>query len=119
MTLLSYHYSNLSLIALETIRLLVQIVILYLAHLLQASDFSVSVIVYILVAGSKGFYTAVYTARINAENTFFVVTQYLYQKFKIDYSLTRFSSMFHFYTPWKHQKTKGFMTFSEGIGMEY
>ena len=40
MMLLSYHYSNLSLIALETIRLLVQIVILHLAQLLQASDFS-------------------------------------------------------------------------------
>ena len=96
MTLLSYHYSNLSLIALETIRLLVQIVICILLSYFKPV---ISVIVYILVAGSKGFYTAVYTARINAENTFFVVTQYLYQKFKIDYSLTRFSSMFHFYTP--------------------
>ena len=27
--------------------------------------------------------------------------------------LTYFSSMFHFYTPWKRQKAKGFMTFSE------
>ena len=26
-------------------------------------------------------------------------------------SLTHFSSIFHFYTPWKRQKTKDFMTF--------
>ena len=28
-----------------------------------------------------------------------------------------FSLMFHFYTPWKRQKTFGFLTFSEGIEM--
>ena len=27
--------------------------------------------------------------------------------------------MFHFYTPWKRQKTKGFLTFSDGIKMEH
>ena len=27
--------------------------------------------------------------------------------------------MFHFYTPWKRQKTKGFLTFSGGIEMEH
>ena len=27
--------------------------------------------------------------------------------------------MFHLYTPWKHQKTFGFLTFSGGVGMEY
>ena len=27
--------------------------------------------------------------------------------------------MSHFYTPWKRQKTKGFLTFSGGIEMEY
>ena len=26
--------------------------------------------------------------------------------------------MFHFYTPWKRQKAKGFPTFSGGIEME-
>ena len=26
--------------------------------------------------------------------------------------------MFHFYTPWKRQKTKGLLTFSGGIEME-
>ena len=26
--------------------------------------------------------------------------------------------MFHFYSPWKLQKTRGFMAFSEGIEME-
>ena len=30
-------------------------------------------------------------------------------------SLTHFSQMFHFYTLWKCQKTKGFFTSSEGI----
>ena len=36
--------------------------------------------------------------------------------------LTHFSSMFHFYTPWKRQKTSktfGFLTFSGGVEMEH
>ena len=32
--------------------------------------------------------------------------------------LTNFSPMLHFYTPWKRQKTFGFLAFS-GIEMEY
>ena len=32
-------------------------------------------------------------------------------------SLTHFSPVSHFYTPWKRQKTKGFLTFSGGIEM--
>ena len=32
-------------------------------------------------------------------------------------SLTYFSLMLVFYIPWKHQKTKGFLTFSGGIGI--
>ena len=31
--------------------------------------------------------------------------------------LTHFSPVSHFYTPWKRQKTKGFLTFSGGIEM--
>ena len=31
--------------------------------------------------------------------------------------LTHFSPVSHFYTPWKRQKTKGFLTFSEAIEM--
>ena len=31
--------------------------------------------------------------------------------------LTQFSPVSHFYTPWKRQKTKGFLTFSGGIEM--
>ena len=31
--------------------------------------------------------------------------------------LTHFSPMPHFYTPWKRQKTYGFLTFSGGIEM--
>ena len=31
--------------------------------------------------------------------------------------LTNFSPMSHFYTPWKRQKTYGFLTFSGGIEM--
>ena len=31
--------------------------------------------------------------------------------------LTHFSPLSHFYTPWKRQKTKGFLTFSGGIEM--
>ena len=27
--------------------------------------------------------------------------------------------MFHFYIPWKHQKTEGFLMFSEGIEVEH
>ena len=33
--------------------------------------------------------------------------------------LTHFSTMFHFYTPSKSQKTTGFQTVSKGIGMEH
>ena len=32
---------------------------------------------------------------------------------------THFSLMYHFYIPWKRQKTKGFLTFSRGIEMEH
>ena len=32
-------------------------------------------------------------------------------------ALTHFSPMSHIYTPWKRQKTYGFLTFSEGIEM--
>ena len=31
---------------------------------------------------------------------------------------THFKSMFHFYTPWEHQKTSGFLMFSEAIKIE-
>ena len=31
--------------------------------------------------------------------------------------LTHFSPVSHFYTPWKRQKTKGFLTLSGGIEM--
>ena len=33
--------------------------------------------------------------------------------------LTHFQPIFHFYTPWKHQKTGGFFMFSVGIAMEH
>ena len=33
------------------------------------------------------------------------------------FSLTHFSSVSHFYTPWKRQKTFGFLTFSGGMEM--
>ena len=33
--------------------------------------------------------------------------------------LTHFRLIFHFYTPWKSQKTKGFLTFSWGIEIIY
>ena len=33
--------------------------------------------------------------------------------------LTNFKPMFHFYTPWKRQKTKDFLTFSGGMEMEH
>ena len=32
-------------------------------------------------------------------------------------TLTHFSPVWHFYTPWKRQKTKGFQTFLGGIEM--
>ena len=34
------------------------------------------------------------------------------------YWLTQSSSVFHFYTPWKRQKTFGFLTFSGDIKIE-
>ena len=34
-------------------------------------------------------------------------------------NLTHFQTMFHFYTPWKHQKTSGFLTFSGSIEVEH
>ena len=34
-----------------------------------------------------------------------------------DDHLTHFSPVLHFYTPWKRQKTKGFLTFSGGKEM--
>ena len=33
--------------------------------------------------------------------------------------LTRFSPMFHFYTPWKRHETKGLLAFSGVIEMEH
>ena len=33
--------------------------------------------------------------------------------------LTYFKPVFHLYTPWKRQKTKGFLVFSGGIEMEH
>ena len=36
-------------------------------------------------------------------------------KDEVDQALTHFKPMFHFYTPWKCQKTKGFLMYSEGI----
>ena len=35
----------------------------------------------------------------------------------IELHLTHFSPVPHFYTPWKRQKTVGFLMFSEGIEM--
>ena len=32
--------------------------------------------------------------------------------------LTHFQPMFHFYTPWKHQKTFSFLMYSAGIKVE-
>ena len=34
-------------------------------------------------------------------------------------NLTHFSEMFHFYTLWKRQESKGFLTFPRGIEMEH
>ena len=33
-------------------------------------------------------------------------------------SITHFQPMFPFYTPWKHQKTSGFLMFAGGIEVE-
>ena len=38
---------------------------------------------------------------------------------KPENELIHFNPIFHFYTPWKRQKTKGFLTFSRGIEMEH
>ena len=34
-------------------------------------------------------------------------------------SLTQIKPLFHFYTPWKSEKTYSFLTFSRGIEMEH
>ena len=34
-------------------------------------------------------------------------------------SLTNFSPVFHFYTPWTRQKTNGNLTFSRGMEMDW
>ena len=34
-------------------------------------------------------------------------------------NLTHFQPVFHFYAPWKHQKTSGFLMFSGGIEIEH
>ena len=44
--------------------------------------------------------------QVSKKNVFFIV-------------ITNFGSMFHLYTPWKRQKTFGFLTFSGGIEMEH
>ena len=41
------------------------------------------------------------------------------QTYKSHSSLTHFNPVFHFSTPWKRQKTFGFLTFSGGIEMEH
>ena len=38
---------------------------------------------------------------------------------ELNVGLTHFIPVSHVYTPWKRQKTFGFLTFSEGIEMEY
>ena len=40
-----------------------------------------------------------------------------YQTSEMSLVLTHFSPVSHFYTPWKRQKTYGFLTFSGGIEM--
>ena len=37
----------------------------------------------------------------------------------ISYNFNYFQPMFHFYTPWKYQKTAGFLMFSGGIEVEH
>ena len=37
----------------------------------------------------------------------------------MQFCLTHFKSMFYFYTPWKSQKTFGFLVFSGGKEMEH
>ena len=50
---------------------------------------------------------------LNGKLDFLCQCSHLCQCFSI------FCNMFYFYTPWKCQKTKGFLTFPEGIEMEY
>ena len=38
---------------------------------------------------------------------------------QLEIVLTHFKSMFNFYTSWKRQEAKGFLTFSGGIKMEH
>ena len=38
---------------------------------------------------------------------------------RAEWDLTHFQPLFHFYTPWKHQKTGRFLMFSGGIEVEH
>ena len=39
-------------------------------------------------------------------------------KLMVSFIFTHFNPMFHFYIPWKHQKTRGFLLFSGSIEMD-
>ena len=56
----------------------------------------------------------------SAENCFFVMilNMYLFAGMvEICSNVTHLRLMLHFYTPWKRQKTRGLLTFSESIGL--
>ena len=54
----------------------------------------------------------------NQNETFELKKSYTLKFFE-EQILIQFDPIFHFCTPWKRQKTKGFLTFSGGIEMEH
>ena len=55
---------------------------------------------------------------VKSQLNYFLLAWMFYQKMSND--LTNiFRPMFHFYTPWKRQETKGFLTFSGGVEMKH
>ena len=82
-------------------------------------DYNIIIIVIILLKLKLFYYKILYSISLfnnhsvrKSGNTFLRLTK----KFKTS-SLTHFSPVSHFYTPWKRQKTKGSLTFSGGIEM--
>ena len=64
----------------------------------------------------------VYSCKVALKPTYFSSyssVKFLYHELLIIRTLPYFSLMFHFYTSWKRQKSKGFLTFSGGIEMDH
>ena len=71
--------------------------------------------VYDFISLTSTFHTNEAPARIFINKITFCISCTVADARKI----SPFSPMFHFYTPWKHQKTSSFLIFSGGIEVEH